>query len=58
MQNLKRHSKPNGHFPTTIDNLLDGLVSPFKISGKLPGCQYSMNFQWHFCYVLFIYSFC
>ena len=42
MQNLKRNSWPYGHF-STIDNLLDGL-NPFKISEKLPGCQYSMNF--------------
>ena len=42
MQNLKRNSWPYGRF-STIDNLLDGL-NPFKISEKLPGCQYSMNF--------------
>ena len=42
MQNLKRNSWSYGHF-STIDNLLDGL-NPFKISEKLPGCQYSMNF--------------
>ena len=42
---------------STINNLLDRL-SPFKISEKLPGCQYSMNFHQHFFGILFIYSLC